>query len=491
MKIFPIILDCNSKTFKKNREGNFVATEKMDDSNTNINSNTGLYFDSLSNVNKTRVSFKGYYGDQQPLKKLFYNVSRKSDVYEDNWTHSHLYQVGMKKWVNAHPAELLKRTTEQTIQSICTLIKPNDQYPGIPPYIPSPNFGDKWGRKANYIEINPRTVAKFDNNRVSEGLMQVMKLLPAIPASTYTFANCVVLSQLYPTLHGDGYKDGGSLYCTNLHKGISKVLTSDSLEGKMGADEQVKAFNDAAHLLGLKTGFRMPLSAGQMKVQDRDFDWYKDEKAFIDACAWGIDLGFDAIYFDSAKHIIDSNGYCGIGALPNKNQMSYILYEIRQKTGRNDISFVGEKCNDSQEYKEMGFTAGTDWGKADNFESVRWESEKQAYSNEYAGGPEVSNDNDYGDADFGTRLNRINSCLYGYNNISEKLPTFMQLHDIMPLSPYTNTKDLMMNAREMSGSGAWTECERHWDGIFNTSQAANDYRNNVYHIFENVMKLGR
>ena len=120
----------------------------------------GIYDSQLAKINKAQLSFKGYYGDQQPLKKLFYHVSGKSAVYEDGWTHGHLYQVGMKKWVNAHPAELLKRTAEQAIQSICTLIKPANQYPGIPPYIPSPNFGDKWGRRANYIEINPRTILR-------------------------------------------------------------------------------------------------------------------------------------------------------------------------------------------------------------------------------------------------------------------------------------------------------------------------------------------
>lgn len=448
----------------------------------------GVYDSQLAKINKAQLAFKGYYGDQQPLKKLFYHVSGKSAVYEDGWTHGHLYQVGMKKWVNAHPAELLKRTAEQAIQSICTLIKPANQYPGIPPYIPSPNFGDKWGRRANYIEINPRTIAKYDNGRVSEGLLQTMKLLPAIPTSPNSFANCIILSQLYPSFYGDGYKDGDSLYCADLHKGISRTLTCDGLHGKLGDDEQVKAFNDAAHLLGFKTGFRIPLSAGQLRVQGQGFDWYHHEKAFIDACVWAIELGFDAIYFDSAKHITDGNGYCGIGTLPNKGQMSYILYEIRQRTGRHDIAFIGEKCDNRQEYKEMGFTAGTDWGKADNFESVRWESQNQAWSGEYAAGPEVSNDNDNGGPDFGTRLNRINSCLFGYNNVGEKLPSFMQLHDIMPLSPFSNTHDLMMHTQQMSGSGAWTECERHWDGAFNTSWEANEYRQNVYHIFENLIR---
>jgi len=453
-----------------------------------LNNGFERYISSLANINKSRINFKGYYGDQQPVKKLFYIVSGKNSVFEDIWTKSHLYQVGLKKWVNAHPIELLKRTPEQAIQSICTLIKPDMQYPGIPPYIPTPDFGDKWGRHANYIEINPRIIAKYENGKATEGILQAIKLLPAIPTSPNSFANCIVLSQIYPSLYGDGTNHSDSLYCANLHSGISKTLTSEGLYGKMGADEQIKAFNDLAHLLGFKTGFRMPLPSGQLKVQGEDFNWQKHEKAYIDACIWGIELGFDSIYFDSAKHIIDRNGYCGVGDLPNKEQMAYILFQIRNQTGRNDISFVGEKCDDRDEFRQMGFTAGTDWGKADNFSSVRWESQKQKNSRDYAAGPEVSNDNDDGGLDFSTRLNRINSCLFGYDHIADKLPSYMQLHDIMPLTPIMNTHELMMRGVQMNGSNAWTECERHWDGIFNISNEANNYRNNVYHIFENVIK---
>lgn len=474
-----------SYNYKNNRNKDLSCATKP-----TIKNNFALFDMNRAMLNKSLVSFKGYYGDPQPLKKLFWISTGRNDVYEDNWTKDHLYQVGIKKWVNAHPAELLKHTPEQTIQSLCTLIKPDNQYPGIPPYIPSPNFGDKWGRRANYIEINPRVIAKYDNdsNRLTDGLLNTMKLMRAIPTSPNSFANCIVLSQLYPCIYGDGYSDADSLYCANLHSGISQTLTADGLYGKMGADEQVKAFNDMAHLLGFKTGFRIPLSAGQLRVQGRAFNWYDHEKAFIDACVWGIELGFDAIYFDSAKHITDRNGYSGVGDLPNKNQMGYILYKIREQTGRHDLSFIGEKCDNRYDYKEMGFTAGTDWGKADDFNSVKWESEQQSWSGEYAGGPEVSNDNDDGRIFYPQRLNRINSCLFGYRNIGEKLPSFMQMHDIFPLSPYSNTHEVMMHAKQMSGSDAWTKCERHYDGAFNTSPAATDYRNCVYHIFENVIK---
>lgn len=86
-------------------------------------------------------------------------------------------------------------------------------------------------------------------------------------------------------------------YCANLHAGISQTLTCDGLYGKMGADEQVKAFNDMAHMLGFKTGFRMPLSADQLKVQGGRFNWYDHEKAFIDSLRMGNRAWFCSILF--------------------------------------------------------------------------------------------------------------------------------------------------------------------------------------------------
>jgi len=442
----------------------------------------------IAELNKSIISFKGYYGDPQPVKKLFYIVSGKNQVYEDLWTHAHTFRAGIKKWVDAHPIELMKRTPEQAIQSICTLIKPDNQYPGIPSYIPTPNFGDKWGRFANYIEINPRVIAKYKDGRITDGLLQTIKLLPAIPTSPNSFANCIILSQLYPSHYGDGTLQSSSLYSTNLHAGISNNLTSEGLFAKMGADEQVKAFNDLAHLLGFKTGFRMFLSSGQLRVKGQPFAWKTHEKAFIDACAWGIELGFDSIYFDSAKHVVDMNGYCGIGDVPNKEQMAYILHQIREKTGRNDLAFIGEKCDDRQIFKECGYTAGTDWGDANDFHSVKWESMKQAPNREYAAGPDVSNDNDNGRLSYQERLNRLNSCLFGFNHVNNKLPSYMQLHDYMPLSPHVNTHGLMMRTTQLISSNAWTECERHWDGIFASTPEANQHRKNVNNIFANFIK---
>lgn len=444
--------------------------------------------------NKSLVNFKGYYGDQQPAKKLFWILKGNNDVYEDNETKGHLYKggnTGWKKWVDTNPEDLLKRSPMDAIQSICTLNKQPNCYPGIPSYIPTPNYGDKWGRRANYIEINPRTVALTEGDKKSEGLLNVMKLLPAIPPSGKSNANCIVLSQLYPAMYreNDGRTGHSSLYTVDLHSGISKNLTSDKLSRdgqRMGDDEQVKAFNDMAHLRGLKTGIRMPLSAGQMTVKGEPFDWYKHEKAYIDACCWAVDLGFDAIFFDSAKHVgnWDMGNYCGSGAVPNFNQMQYITQQIRSKTGRGDIALIGEKCDMNPRFKEMGLTAGNDWGRADDFNNVLHEYDKQSWNDEYAAGPIISDDNDRGGMPFEQRLNRIKNALHAYRNPGWKLPVYMQMHDLFPQCPYSNTHDLMENGENRSTYG---DIASHYNNIFNTSQAAKDYRYNVYNEFLSTM----
>ena len=447
--------------------------------------------DGLTNMavyNRANISFRGYYGDRQPAKKLFWILTGRNNICKDNETDTHTYCTsGGKKWSTLNPEDLLKRTPEQAIQSICTL---NENYE-LPSYVLSPNYGDKWGRRANYIEINPRLVAMAQGDEKQEGLLNVIKLLPAIPPSSKSYANCVILSQLYPTKgnKNDNKVGENSLYTVDLHSGISKNLTSKNLSRnnqRMGDDEQVKAFNDLAHIRGLKTGIRMPLSEGQITVQGRPFNWDKDEKAFIDACCWAVELGFDAIFFDSAKHVgdYDMGNYCGEGRVPNYQQMQYITSQIREKTGRNDISLIGEKCTDDNRFNNLGYTAGNDWGKADNFDSVMHEFRKQSWNDEYAAGPIISDDNDCGELSFETRLNRIKNAFNAYEDVGYRLPTYMQMADIFPLSPYTNTHEQMMRSENRSAYG---DVESGYNNIFNTSKEAFDYRMNVYHEFENVI----
>ena len=443
----------------------------------------------LAVYNKANISFKGYYGDQQPAKKLFWILTGRNEIYKDDETEKNTYHTSSgKNWSKINPEDLLKRTPEQAIQSICTL---NNNYE-IPSYILSPDYGDKWGRRANYIEINPRLVAMTQGDEKQEGLLNVIKLLPAIPPSSKSYANCVILSQLYPTRgnYEDNKIGDKSLYTVDLHSGISKNLTSKNLSRgnqRMGDDEQVKAFNDLAHIRGLKTGIRMPLSEGQMTVQGRPFNWDKDEKAFIDACCWAIELGFDSIFFDSAKHVgdYDMSYYCGEGRIPNYKQMQYITRQIREKTGRNDISIIGEKCSDDSRFNDLGYTAGNDWGKADDFDSVMHEYKKQAWNDEYGAGPVISDDNDCGWLSFETRLNRIKNAFNAYEDVNYKLPTYMQMADIFPLSPYTNTHEQMMKSENRSTYG---DIESGYNNIFNTSPEAYEYRMKVYKEFANVIE---
>lgn len=474
MKILPISQYQNSKSQKTQASKPIIANSYSGNS----------YNKSVYAPRNLSIAFNGYFGDRQPVAKLYRLTGGEQTPEHDNWTDEHIYEKGYKKWVNALPNETLKRTPTEIIDSIMTLTGQTQ----FPKYVSTPNIGgDTWGRRANYIEINPRLIAKYDNGVVSDGLLNTMKLLTLIPPSSENFANCIILSQLYPSFYGDGTTHDETLYHINLHNGISKNLTARGLDYKMGDDEQVKAFNDLAHLMGFKTGIRMPISEGQLKVRGRNFSWQRDEQAYIDSCAWAIELGFDAIYFDSAKHVVDMNGYCGIGQVPNTGQMAYILNKIKEQTGRTDLSFIGEKCGDNPAFKTMGFTAGTEWGNPDDIEYIKYECRKQIGSETYAAGPDVSNDNDYGTKSFETRLKRIHSCLFGYDNPKDKLPSFMQINDILPLSPYINTHKVMEQTVQMNGSDAWTECERHLDGVFRLDENARNYTENAYRIFGDAL----
>lgn len=445
----------------------------------------------LAAYNKGGISFKGYQGNQQPAKKLFWILTGRNNIYRDEDINNSAWKVqtgaGQKAWTTIPPWELLKRTPEQGIQAICTL---NDTY-HIPGMILSPNYGNNWGRRANYIELNPRLLAKTEGNRTSEGLLNLIKLLPAIPPSTKSIPQCIILSQLYPTYgaYNDGYTGDQSLYSIGLQQGISKNLTSPNLtrDGeRMGDDELVKAFNDLAHFRGLKTGIRMPVSEGQISVQGRPFSWQYDENAYIDACVDAINMGFDCIYFDSGKHVgnYQMEHYCGVGIVPDYKKMQYITQQIRARSGRNDISFVCEKGDVDGRYKDLGYTAGTDWGLADFPENLMHEYDKQQGNSEYAAGPCVSDDNDNGSMSYGRRLGRIQNTLHSFRDVHKKLPVHFQMHDIFPLKEGVDTHDCMMNNYNRS---AWGDLDSHYNNIFAHSDAAYNHTMDVYRQFESIM----
>ena len=445
----------------------------------------------LALYNKGNISFKGYLGDKQPAKKLFWIVTGRNEIYRDEDINNSAWRVntsvGQKAWSTIAPWDLLKRTPEQAIQGICTL---NNTYE-IPSYILSPNYGDNWGRRANYIELNPRLLAKAEGNRKSEGLLNVIKLLPAIPPSTKNIPTCIILSQLYPTYgsYNDGYIGNEGLYCIGLQAGISKNLTSPNLERngeRMGDDELVKAFNDLAHFRGLKTGVRMPISEGQISVQGRPFSWYYDEDAYINACVDAINMGFDCIYFDSGKHVdnFEMEHYCGVGTVPDYKKMQYITQQIRARSGRNDISFVAEKADLNPRYENLGYTAGTDWGLADDFGNLMHEYDKQSWNSNYAAGPCVSDDNDNGSMSYERRLQRLKNTLHAFRDSGKKLPVHIQMHDIFPLKEGVDTHDVMMHSYNRSAYG---DLDSHYNNIFSHTDAARNQTINAYREFESIM----
>lgn len=428
------------------------------------------------------------------VNKLLFALGENINLKQDEWTNQHVWVSGLKKWVaNILPSELLTRSVKSAIESIVTLCECYTFYDKFPDKIDTPNYGDSWGVSANYIEINNRAIAQMCGKRTKNGLLSTIKLLPAIPPSAKSWANCIILSQIFPNIYGDGYnkstEEENSIYGIKLNGGYSLNIIDYDIEKDISPIEQFIAFNDLAHFHGLKTGFRTVISADQIKVvmpngTDLGFDWGNDEhlELFISEHVKLIKSGFESIFIDSAKHIggYDMENYTGVGALPSYEQMQYILYELRARTGNTALSFVGEKSTDDFErYKNLGLTSGTAFIEPDNFDTVKFWSEKFKYEKTYTPGVEVSNDNDTGGRSYEERLNRINNSLFGYEYPSDKLPSFMQMEDLFPLRYDTNTHHLMMTNPSYSTDGS---PESHWENLF-AKEDGREYNRKVADLF--------
>ncbi len=410
------------------------------------------------------------------LKALGHTIKLKKDTWAENHTY---YAINTsKKWIaNIVPSELLSRDVKKAVESILTLSESNIFYEKFPDYIESPNYGDKWGRLANYIEINDRAISEMHGDKDCCGILSMIKILPAIPPSAKSWANCVIISQIFPNIYGDGYNKGAfeenSIYGIKLNAGYSQNIISYHISEKISPEEQLKAYNDLAHFRGIKSGFRMVISADQIKIahpqkQDVNFDWHNDKhiELYISECVKLMNLGFEAMFIDSAKHIggYDMENYTGVGALPEYSQMQYILNEIRSRSGKTDISFVGEKSSDDFErYRNMGLTAGSDYITGDDFYAVKELSKRCRYMRDYAPGVEVENDNNQGGLSYEQRLNRVNTALFAFYSANDKLPSFMQTGDIFPLQYETNTHLIMMTNPSYSQNGS---PENHWENLF-------------------------
>ena len=430
------------------------------------------------------------------LKALGYN----NELNFDSWTKEHQIVAGAKKWIaNITPYELLIRTLKQAVESIITLSEDGVFYKTFPDDIKTPNYGDDWGIRANYIEINNRAIAEMIGNQTRNGIISSMKILPAIAPSAKSWANCIILSQIFPNIYGDGINkapsEENSIYGIKLGVGYSKNIINFDIVDKISPIEQFRAFNDLAHFHGLKTGFRTVISADQIKVakeyeNDITFSWENANhvELFIEEHVKLVNSGFEAIFVDSAKHIggYDMANYAGVGALPSYEQMQYIIHEIRARSAKTTLSFVGEKSTgDFERYEKLGLTTGTAFIEPDDFNEVKEKSKDLKYHKNYTPGIEVSNDNDEGGRTYEQRLNRINNSLFAYEYPSDKLPSFMQMEDIFPLRYDTNTHHLMMANPSYSQDET---PKSHWKNLF-AFDDGREYNKKVGELFSHSLNL--
>lgn len=436
--------------------------------------------------------------------KLLKALNEDINLNRDEWAlDKAYYSIGCgrpKKWIaNIVPSELLTRSVKQAVESIVTLGESGEFYNNFPDNIETPDYGDKWGRCANYIEINNRAIAAMTNNRTCCGNISSIKLLAAIPPSAKSWANCLIISQIFPNIYGDSYSKGpfeeNSIYGIRLNAGYSNNIIDYGIADKISPEEQLRAFNDLAHFRGIKTGFRTVISADQIKVANPDnpdvtFSWCDPNhvELYINESVKLMNLGFECMFIDSAKHIggYDCENYTGVGDLPEYPQMQYILYEIRKRSAKTTICFVGEKSsNDFERYRNMGLNAGTDYITGDDFYRVRELSERLKYNRDYAPGVEIENDNYEGGITYEQRLNRINTALFGYYQASDKLPSFMQTNDIFPLRYDTNTHHIMMTNPSYSQNGT---PESHWENLF-AKDDGRHYNHKVAQLFAHALCL--
>ncbi len=434
------------------------------------------------------------------VNKLLKAYNKDITLKPNEWTIKHQYISGMKKWIaNIVPYELLVRDIKEAVEALDTLSEDGIFYDKFPDKIETPDYGDNWGVTANYIEINNRAVAEMQNNKCRRGLISTIKLLPAIPPSAKSWANCIILSQIFPNIYGDGYNKPAdvenSIYGIKLNVGYSQNIIDYDIIDKITPFEQFKAFNDLAHFHGLKTGFRTVISADQIKIartdgQDLVFDWNNEEhfNLFLNSHIELVNAGFEAIFIDSAKHIggYDMGNYTGVGALPSYEQMQYIIHEIRSRTGNTHLSFVGEKSSgDFERYEKLGLSTGTGFIPPDDFHSVKKEAIEHKYSKNYSPGVEISNDNDTGGRSYEERLTRINNSLFAYEYPSDKLASFMQMEDLFPLRYDTNTHHLMMSNPSYSTDGT---ANSHFENLF-AKDDGREYNKKVAELFSYSLNL--
>ena len=86
------------------------------------------------------------------IDKLLNAYGEDTELRKDEWSLNKIFIADNRKWIaNIVPADLLKRTLKEAIESLTTLSQDNIAYNKFPDNIITPNYGDNWGVKANYI----------------------------------------------------------------------------------------------------------------------------------------------------------------------------------------------------------------------------------------------------------------------------------------------------------------------------------------------------
>ena len=434
------------------------------------------------------------------VNRLLKALGENIQLIPAKWINKYLFQSKNKKWLaGIVPSDILKRSVKDNIQALVTINESGDFYSIFPDNIKTPDYGHNWGVRANYIEINNRAIAEMHKQKSKNGILSAIKILPAIPPSAKSWANCIILSQIFPNIYGDGFvkspHEENSIYGIKINAGYSKNIINFDITKKISPEEQFIAFNKLAHIHGLKTGFRTVISADQIKYINENgdeeiFKWHNKihEEAFINEHVKLVKLGFEAIFVDSAKHIggYDMENYAGVGALPEYHQMQYIIDEIRKRSECLTLSIAGEKTTeDFSRYENLGFTTGTAYISAENIDEIKKWSHDLKYKTNYTPGVEVSNDNDEGGRSYENRLHRIHNVLFGYEYPSDKLPSFMQTEDLFPLRYDTSTHHLMMANPSYSANG---KPQSHWEELF-AKEDGRTYNKEVAKLFSHAINL--
>lgn len=96
------------------------------------------------------------------LNAYGYNSFLSYDNFVDIYKRNAVSNGYLKQWLSGIlPFQILERSLKECVESIVSLCECTTFYNSFPEDVKTPDYGDKWGRLANYIEINNRAIAEM------------------------------------------------------------------------------------------------------------------------------------------------------------------------------------------------------------------------------------------------------------------------------------------------------------------------------------------